>query len=324
MNYIEELKLPIANQMKQFERLYYKELDIDNKLLKNIHSFLLQVSGKKLRPIITLLCAEMISHSNQATLYGAFSIELLHTATLVHDDVIDYTMQRRGQPSINAKWTNKIAVLSGDYVLSKSLYCASKTENIGILKSIANIGMTLTDGELLQLANSEPTKMTEKEYFDIVSKKTAMLFATCAEVGGLSVGVSDKQLKHLKKFGEYLGICFQIKDDIFDYDNQANIGKPTGNDVKDGKVTLPLIYALKNSSVNEKEGIINYIENKDFSDKNITEITQFAIKKGGLDYAVEIMNEYYEKALTELNFFDESEAKEKLKLCLDFVIKRQY
>ncbi len=324
MNYIEELKLPISAQMKQFEKLYSQELDTDNKLLKNIHSFLLQVSGKKLRPIITLLCAEMIKKSNQSTLYGAFSIELLHTATLVHDDVIDYTMQRRGQPSVNAKWTNKVAVLSGDYILSKSLYSASKTENIGILKSIAKIGMTLTDGELLQLANAEPLEITEKVYFDIIDKKTAKLFASCAEVGGLSVNASKDQLEHLRKFGEYLGICFQIKDDIFDYDSHSDIGKPTANDVKDGKITLPLIYALKNSSEEEKEKIINYIKNKDFSDKNIKEITLFALEKGGVDYAVKIMEEYYQKAVKELDFFEENEAKKRLKLCLDFVVKRAY
>ncbi len=324
MNYIEELKLPIYTQMQQFEKLYSQELDTDNKLLKDIHLFLLQVSGKKLRPIITLLCAEMIKKSNQSTLYGAFAIELLHTATLVHDDVIDYTMQRRGQPSINAKWTNKAAVLFGDYMLSKSLYSAGKTENIEILKAIARIGMTLTDGELLQLAKSEPLEITEEVYFDIVDKKTAKLFSICTEIGGLSAGASETELEHLRKFGEYLGTCFQIKDDIFDYDSHSDIGKPTANDVKDGKVTLPLIYALKHSTKEKREKIVNYIQNKDFSDKNIEEIILFAIENGGLDYAIKIMEEYYQKAVKELDFFADNEAKKRLKLCLDFVVKRKY
>ncbi len=324
MNYIEELKLPISTQMEEFEKLYSQELDIDNQLLKEIHSFLLQTSGKRLRPIITLLCAEMIKKSNQSTLYGAFALELLHTATLVHDDVIDYTMRRRGQPSVNAKWSNKVAVLTGDYLLSKSLYSASKTENIEVLKSIAKIGMVLTDGELLQLANNKPLDITEEDYLEIIEKKTAKLFSSCAEVGGFSVGASEKELEHLRNFGKYLGLCFQIKDDIFDYHSDSDIGKPTANDVKDGKVTLPLIYALKNSQEKEKEKISDYIINKKFSDKQIEEITLFAIENGGVDYAVKKMENYYQKAIKELDFFSENEAQKKLKLCLDFVVKREY
>ncbi len=324
MNYIEEIKSPIRKEIEQFEKLYQTELNSDNKLLKNVYNFIIAVSGKKMRPIITLLCAKMVGTLNQSTLYGAFAIELLHTASLVHDDVIDDTMERRGRPSINAKWTNKVAVLSGDYILSKSLYCASKTQNTDIIGSISEIGMTLADGELLQLANSQPSAITEKDYFSIIDKKTAMLFASCAEVGGLSVNCSKEELEHLKRFGEYLGLCFQMKDDIFDYNLDLNIGKPTGNDIKDGKATLPLIFSLKNSTKEEREKITNWIDNKEFTDDIIQQINQFAYDNGGVDYTNKKIDEYYQKALTELDFFADSEAKEKLKLCLDFVIKREY
>ncbi len=324
MNYIEEIKLPIRDEIQQFEQLYKTELNSENELLKNVYNYIVKVSGKKMRPIIALLCGKMVGQVNQSTLYGAFSIELLHTASLVHDDVIDDTMERRGRPSVNAQWTNKVAVLSGDYILSKSLHCASKTQNTDIIGSISEIGMTLADGELLQLANSEPLSITEENYFNIIDKKTAMLFASCAEVGGLSVNCSKEELKHLKLFGKYLGLCFQMKDDIFDYNLDLNIGKPTGNDIRDGKATLPLIFSLKNSPKEEREKIENWIENKEFTDEIIQQINQFAYNNGGIDYTNKKIDEYYQKALAELDFFAESEAKEKLKLCLDFVIKREY
>ncbi len=324
MSFIENIKRPITAEMQEFEKIFSIVLDSDNQLLKNVHEFIMKGTGKKLRPILTILSAKLFNEITPATLYAAFSLELLHTASLVHDDVVDDTMERRGRPSVNAKWNNKISVLTGDYILSKSLNSAYLTKDMEIMGAISNIGMILPDGELLQLANNNQSLITEEEYFKIVDKKTAMLFATCTLVGGLSVGANGEDLEHLKKFGEYLGICFQIKDDIFDYYEDANIGKPTGNDVRDGKVTLPLIYALKNTKGKEKDEIIKLIDNKDFTTKNINKIMKFAHDKGGVEYAIKTMDEFVQKAERELAYLPQNEINESLKSCIRFVADRDF
>jgi len=284
----------------------------------------MQGHGKKLRPILTILAAKLFGEINNTTLYGAFSLELLHTASLVHDDVVDDTMERRGRPSVNARWTNKVAVLSGDYILSKSLHSATTTQNLRILEAISTIGMILPDGELLQLANTKQSAISEEEYLTIIKKKTAMLFATCTEVGGLSVEVDEKSLEHLKKYGEYLGMCFQIKDDIFDYYEDVNIGKPTGNDVRDDKLTLPLIYAIKYSSGKERDEIVQIIDTKDFTTDNINKIMLFAHENGGVDYAIKRMDYYKEMAIKELAELPENSIKTSLIECVEYVAERDF
>ncbi len=261
---------------------------------------------------------------NQTTIDGALSLELLHTASLIHDDVVDDTLERRGKPSINARWTNKIAILSGDYILSKSLECSARTDNLAVLKAMANIGMQLSDGELLQLISERLSSESEKNYFTMIRKKTALLFSTCTEVGGISVNATEEQLMHLRNFGEYLGICFQIKDDIFDYSENINIGKPTGNDIRDGKLTLPLIYALQNTDGEDKERILGWLKNKDYSSENIHFITEFTHKNGGVEYAIKKMNEYKNKAIDELNSFASSEVKNSLIMCAEYSANREY
>ncbi|MHB9056755.1 MAG: polyprenyl synthetase family protein [Paludibacteraceae bacterium] len=324
MNYIEKIKSPIFAEMQELEKVFTKVLDSDNELLSGVHGYIMEGSGKKLRPILTLLAAKLLGQINDETLYGAFSLELLHTASLVHDDVVDDTLERRGRASVNARWTNKIAVLTGDYILSKSLYCANATGNLAIMKTISVIGMTLPDGELLQLANTKQSATTEHEYFEIIKRKTALLFATCTEVGGLSVKATKDELQHLRNFGEFLGICFQIKDDIFDYYEDVHIGKPTGNDVRDGKLTLPLIYALKNTSEKEKEEVVKLIDSKDFTTENINKIMHFAHGYGGVDYAKKMMDQFMEKAVNELKDFPENEAKKALLDCVEFVAARDF
>lgn len=324
MSFIEDIKRPIVAEMQEFEKIFSVVLDSDNQLLKNVHEFIMEGTGKKLRPILTILSAKLFADITPATLYAAFSLELLHTASLVHDDVIDDTMERRGRPSVNAKWNNKISVLTGDYILSKSLNSAYLTKHMDIMGAISNIGMILPDGELLQLANNNQSEITEEEYFKIVDKKTAMLFATCTLVGGLSVGAQGGELQHLRNFGEYLGICFQIKDDIFDYYEDANIGKPTGNDVRDGKLTLPLIYAIKNTEGKEKDDIVKLIDNKSFSTENINKIMHFAHQKGGVEYAIKRMDEFVQKALDELSYLPKNEINESLKRCIHFVAERDF
>jgi octaprenyl-diphosphate synthase len=273
--------------------------------------------------MLVLLAAKLCGEVNHSTIFGALSLELLHTASLIHDDVVDDTLERRGKPSVNARWTNKIAILSGDYILSRSLGCATKTNNLPILKSIANIGMQLSDGELLQLINARFSETAETNYFTIIRKKTALLFSTCSEVGALSVNADEKSLIRLRNFGEYLGICFQIKDDIFDYFEDIQIGKPTGNDIRDGKVTLPLISALINTTGIERDKVILMIDNKDFTPENIQFITRFTLDNGGVEYALTRMEEYKNKAIEELNGFTESDVKNALIKCAEYTASRE-
>jgi len=324
MSLIDNIKKPIQEEMQMFGKTFAESLHTDNPLLLSVNDYVLQKSGKQLRPMLAILSAKLCGKVNQSTIDAALSLELLHTASLIHDDVVDDTLERRGKPSVNARWSNKIAILSGDYILSKSLGCATRTDNLPILKAIAQIGMQLSDGELLQLVNAQFSEKTESNYFTIIRKKTALLFATCSEVGGLSVGADEETLLHLRNFGEYLGICFQIKDDIFDYQADIQIGKPTGNDIRDGKVTLPLIFAVLNNSGSEKEQVLNWLLTKDFTSENIEKITQFAIQNGGVDYALDQMNAFKNKAIEELKGFAESEVKQSLIMCAEYAANREY
>lgn len=324
MTVIETIRKSIAPEMQLFARTFAEALRTDNPMLESVNEYVLQKSGKQLRPMLVILSAKMCGEVNQTTIDGALSLELLHTASLIHDDVVDDTLERRGKPSVNARWTNKIAILSGDYILSKSLECSARTDNLALLKAMANIGMQLSDGELLQLISERLSSESEKNYFTMIRKKTALLFSTCTEVGGISVNATDEQLMHLRNFGEYLGICFQIKDDIFDYSENINIGKPTGNDIRDGKLTLPLIYALQNSDGEDKERILGWLKNKDYSSENIHFITEFTHKNGGVKYAMEKMNEYKNKAIDELNSFASSHVKDLLIMCAEYSANREY
>ena len=323
MSLIEAIKNPILTEMQMFDKTFGEALHTDNPLLLSVNDYVLQKSGKQLRPMLVLLTAKLCGKVNESTIFGALSLELLHTASLIHDDVVDDTLERRGKPSVNARWTNKIAILSGDYILSKSLGCATKTDNLPILKSIANIGMQLSDGELLQLVNAHFSETAEANYFTIIRKKTALLFSTCTEVGGLSVNADEDALMHLRNFGEYLGICFQIKDDVFDYSENIHIGKPTGNDIRDGKVTLPLIYALLNTQGPEREKVRTLVDSKEFTPENIQFITRFAIDNGGVEYALSCMETYKNKAIDELNGFADSDVKRSLIKCAEYSASRE-
>lgn len=324
MSLIDSIRQPIAEDLKVFKKFFAHALKTDNPLLADVNNYIVEASGKKLRPILTLLSARLCGNINDSAYYAALSMELLHNASLIHDDVVDDTHERRGRSSINARWTNKVAVLSGDYMLSNSLLCGTKTENINILKSIARIGMELSDGELLQLTNMQKTEITEADYFKVIQKKTALLFATCTEVGAISAGVDSVKQQHLFRFGELLGLCFQIKDDIFDYYNNIEIGKPTGNDLQDGKVTLPLIYALQNSDSDLRSNVVAIIHSKDFTTSNIDAIMAFARKFGGVKYAEDKMNEFKHQAINELHVFEESAYKTALIQCVEFATSRQY
>lgn len=324
MSFITSIKTPILDELQTFEKTFADSLQSSNLLLSNVNEYIRQRNGKQFRPVLVLLCAKLCGEINQSTIDSAVALELLHTASLIHDDVVDDTFERRGQKSVNAQWNNKIAVLSGDYMLSNALFHATKTRKIPILELISNLGLQLSDGELLQLANAERSKMTEEDYFCVIRKKTALLFSACTEIGAMSVGADQSTLKHLRNYGEHLGICFQLKDDIFDYHENLNIGKPTGNDIRDGKITLPLIYALHNSPEKEKEQITDIINRKDFSEKNVQTILRFAHENGGIAYAEAQMEFYKEKAIKELSYFPDTEIKKSLLISADFAAERVF
>lgn len=322
MNLIESIRKNIKPELELFDKTLVSTLETDNPILEGVNGYIFQRAGKKLRPMLVILSAKLVGEVSMTTIHGAIALELLHTASLVHDDVIDDTLERRGSQSVNARWGNKVAVLSGDYMLSGALLQVAKTENIDILKAISFIGMQLSDGELLQLSSTQQSKVSESDYYKIIQKKTAYLFSVCAEVGALSANADAESIEHLKKYGEYLGFCFQIKDDIFDYYPDAQIGKPTGNDVRDGKVTLPLIYALSQAEKDEKDKIITWLNLKDFTQENIAYINRFSIEKGGVEYAKIRMEEYKNKAIEELKGFADNEIKDALIACVEFAVSR--
>lgn len=322
MSLLEKIKEPILKELALFEKAFTDSLLSKNPLLTSVNEYVRQGSGKQLRPILVLLCAKLCGEVNESTIESAVALELLHTASLIHDDVVDDTSERRGRKSVNAQWNNKIAILSGDYMLSNSLHHATLTSNLGVLRLISNIGMQLSDGELLQLINTEHNSVTEADYYNVIRKKTALLFSTCTEIGALSVKAPDDVLVRLRNFGEYLGISFQLKDDIFDYYEDAHIGKPTCNDIRDGKVTLPLIYALRMADTEDRKRILRVIRLKDFSPENIHDIVCFAHEKGGIVYAEEQMLRYERMALDEIAPFADCPVKDALIAAAEFVIAR--
>jgi octaprenyl-diphosphate synthase len=323
MNPLELIKKAIKAELEQFDTTLVSSLQTDNTLLKGVNEYVFMNMGKRLRPMLALLSAKVAGGVTNSTVHGAIALELLHTATLVHDDVVDDTAERRGAQSVNARWGNKVAVLSGDYMLAGALRQVALTRNVEVMSVLAGIAMELADGELLQLNSTQNVKISEEQYFNIIRKKTAHLFAACCEVGALTASsTNETQRNQLRTYGELLGMCFQIKDDVFDYLQNISIGKPTGNDLRDGKVTLPLIYALKNATEEMRNKIFTIIGIRDFSEENIAMVTRFAIDSGGLRYAQEMMEEYKNKAINALRDFADGEAKEALIACAEYAVTR--
>ena len=244
MDKLQQIKLPIDKEFEEFRRLFDSSLQSSNSLLSEVLSYIKQRNGKMMRPILALLIAKLFGEINDSTLHAALSLELLHTASLVHDDVVDESDKRRGQSSVNAIYNNKVSVLVGDYMLATSLKHSAMTREITIVDLVACLGQNLSEGEIIQLANINASEFSEEVYYDVIRKKTAALFTASAEAGAISVHASDEMVKNARLFGEMIGIAFQIKDDIFDYYSSDEIGKPTGNDMREGKLTLPALYVL--------------------------------------------------------------------------------
>ena len=324
MKTVEKIKLPIQDEMEFFEVKFKASMVSKVSLLNRITHYIVRRKGKQMRPMFVFLVAKMVSNGGfrEKTYRGAAIIELIHTATLVHDDVVDDSNRRRGFFSLNALWKNKIAVLVGDYLLSKGLLLSIDNEDFDVLKIISTAVREMSEGELLQIEKARQLDITEDVYFEIIRQKTATLIAACCGIGATSVDAEFKEVQKMKKFGELIGIAFQIKDDLFDY-SEAKIGKPTGIDIKEQKMTLPLIFTLNNVTKKEKSWLINSIKKYNKDKKRVREVIAFVKEQGGLDYAVKRMKEYQQEALNILDTYPDSEYKNSLVTMVNYVIERE-
>lgn len=322
-NIVEQIKTPISNEMKLFEQKFYESMKSNVSLLDKVTRFIVTTKGKQMRPMFVFLCAKLVGDVNEKTYRGASMIELIHTATLVHDDVVDESFKRRNFFSINALWKNKIAVLVGDYLLSKSVLLSTDHKDYDLLAVISRTIREMAEGELLQLEKARKLDITEDVYYEIIRQKTATLIAACCEVGVLSNDADEVLAKKMKDFGTFTGMAFQIKDDLFDYQTSNIIGKPVGIDIKEQKMTLPLIHSLKNATPENYKKYFNTIKRYNNDNKKVRELVEFVKSSGGMDYAITVMKDYQQKALDILSEFPDSEAKKSLQLMLDYVISRK-
>lgn len=323
MDSISLIKTPIEAELGDFKNLFDSSLSSSNALLDSVVAHIRQRSGKMMRPILVLLVARLYGAVCPATLHAAVSLELLHNASLVHDDVVDESTQRRGQLSVNAIFNNKVAVLTGDYLLATSLVHAELTNSLPIIQLVSALGQDLADGELLQLSNVSNHTFSESVYFDVIRKKTAALFAACTKAAAFSVGVSDEKVEFARLLGEYIGVCFQIKDDIFDYYDSMEIGKPTGNDMLEGKLTLPALYVLNTVKDSGAEEIAYKVKEGTATPDEIAQLITFIKDNGGIEYAIQTMNEYRQKAFEMLATLPDSDVCVALRAYIDYVVSRE-
>lgn len=324
MKIISRIKLPVENEMELFEKKFTQSMSSQVALLNRITHFIVNRKGKQMRPMFVFLVAKMVSEGtvNERTYRGASVIELIHTATLVHDDVVDDSNRRRGFFSINALWKNKIAVLVGDYLLSKGLLLSIDNNDFDLLKIISVAVREMSEGELLQIEKARRLDITEEVYYEIIRQKTATLIAACCSLGAASVKPESEEVEKMRHFGELIGMAFQIKDDLFDY-GQEKIGKPTGIDIKEQKMTLPLIYVLNQVSAKEKAWLVNSVKNHNKDRKRVNEVISFVKAHGGLDYAVSKMKAFQKEALALLDEYPKSPYKDSLILMVNYVIERK-
>ena len=319
---LKDIQAPIAQEMTDFEKKFRESMKSKVQLLDKIMTYIVKRKGKQMRPMFVFLSGGVAGKINESTYRGAALIELLHTATLVHDDVVDDANYRRGFFSINALWKNKIAVLVGDYLLSRGLLLSVEHGDHALLKIVSNAVKEMSEGELLQMEKARRLDIDEAVYFDIIRQKTASLIASCCAVGASSSGADGETVEKMRLFGEKVGMAFQIKDDLFDY-GTAEIGKPLGIDIKEKKMTLPLIYALRNAPFLEKKKVIYIIKNQSHKNKKVREVIEFVKKSGGLEYAQKIMEQFYNDAQEILKSFTDSAFKNSLSDLVQFTIMRE-
>ncbi len=317
------IKRSIAAELKSFESEFRNILRSKIPLLNIITNYIIRRKGKQMRPMFVFLSAKLLGDITPSTYIAAALIEILHTATLIHDDVVDDTHERRGFLSINAIWKSKVAVLVGDYLLSRGLLLAVNNKQYEVLNIVSHAVKDMSEGELLQIQKSRKLNLTEEQYYEIIRKKTATLIASCTACGAKSVSASDEVVDQMWKFGEYTGMAFQIKDDLLDYHDRSIIGKPTGNDIKEKKLTLPLIHVLSNNNKSDNKKILTIINNKKKNSKNIKEVIEFVKKNGGIEYSVSKMIEYRNKALGIIDDYPDSEIKQSLVELVDFTTTRK-
>lgn len=318
---LEDIKAPIAREMQEFEPRFRASMKTRVLLLDKIMSYIVKRKGKQMRPMFVFLTAGACGGINDSTYRGAALIELLHTATLVHDDVVDEANYRRGFFSVNALWKNKVAVLVGDFLLSRGLILSIENKDYNLLQIVTNAVKEMSEGELLQIEKSRRLDINEAVYYEIIRQKTASLIASCCAVGASSSGADEAMVEKMRKFGEKIGMAFQIKDDLFDY-GEMEIGKPVGIDIKEKKMTLPLIYALSKSPWLEKRKIISIVRNESGNPRKVKEVIAYVKQSGGIEYAMEKMNDYHREAMDILEDFPESPYRNSLKDLVQFTIHR--
>ncbi len=323
MNEIEQIKAPVKPYLKEFTKEFNQSMKSRIPLLDTITKYMVKRKGKQIRPLFVFLSAGICGNISAKTSRAAALIELLHTATLIHDDVVDESYKRRGMFSLNALWGNKVAVLVGDFLLSKGLQLSIKNKDHDLLQIVSNAVQEMSEGELLQIEKARKLDIKEAVYFEIIRKKTASLIASCCATGVASVGASPEKIEAFRKFGEDVGIAFQIKDDIFDYQLSTNLEKPSGIDIKEKKMTLPLIYMLEHSSFVERRKIIYQIKNKNRDPKIVSEIIEKVKKSGGIEYATQKMEQYRDSAINFLSAYPESELKTALIQLVEFSTNRK-
>ncbi|MCD7977981.1 MAG: polyprenyl synthetase family protein [Tannerellaceae bacterium] len=316
-----KIEEPIAKELSCFNKEFANSLQSETFRLQQAIDQILSYTGKHVRPMLVLLTAKALGKVTEDTINSAVLLELLHTASLIHDDVIDDTKQRRGVPSLNAIFDNRVSVLVGDYILATALIRSIQTGDLRIVSIVSNLGRDLSEGEIKQLETAEESVLDEECYFQVIRKKTATLLSACTEIGAISAGASDEMIEKCRRFGEYLGYSFQIKDDIFDYFEAGNLGKPTGNDIREGKITLPLLYALSQET-DRKTYYLDIIKNKDFTDEHIAELISLAKEKGGIAYAERRMEEFRDKAVCVLEELPVSDSRDSLISLANYIVNR--
>ncbi|HOP03509.1 MAG TPA: polyprenyl synthetase family protein [Tenuifilaceae bacterium] len=320
---LDKIRKPVEEQLKQFEPYFSSAMKSKVPLLSIITNYIYRRKGKQLRPLIVFLSAGLVGRINSSTFVAAAMVELLHTATLIHDDVVDEAYERRGSHSINALWRSKIAVLVGDFLLSKGLLLSLETNEFELLKHMSEAVKEMSEGELLQIERSRKMDINEEIYLEIIRKKTATLLAACTVNGACSAKVTIENLEKMRAFGIALGMAFQIKDDIFDFLPQGLIGKPSGNDVKEKKLTLPLIYSLTKVEKAEQNRILKLVRKSKHDPKALQSVLNFTHQQGGIEYGIKTMNEYRDKAKQHISEFPESPYKDSLLMLCDYITERK-
>lgn len=322
MDKLTAIRRPVEQELTAYKELFDAALAHEDDFLGQALDYVRRRQGKMMRPLLVVLMAKELGKVSINSLRSAVTLELLHTASLVHDDVVDESGERRGQRSVNAVYDNKVAVLVGDYLLSTSLLQAAQTNNIDVVKIISRLGGTLSEGEVYQLANIRKEHISEEAYFHIIYHKTAALFAACAELGAISAGGNADYVARAKRFGELVGLCFQIRDDIFDYYEDSKIGKPTGNDMLEGKLTLPVIYAIQHADNERVTQLAARVKSGEASAAEIAELVDYTKSHGGIEYAERRMRELHNEALQLLDAWQNAEVRESLRGYIDFVVDR--